>query len=100
MASEAWFQSPGQLVATEGLVLPKSRQLARFLLSGVHPNARLLEATSGYGPERFEVIVIEVDVEVGQIPLRDIRAVERIAVAMTPNSSIWCASTPNKMGIP
>jgi integrative and conjugative element protein (TIGR02256 family) len=91
MASEAWFQAPGELVDTEGLVLPKSRQLARFLLSGVHPNARLLEARSGYGPERFEAIVIEVDVEVGQAPLRDIRAVERIAVAFSEADDSWPA---------
>jgi integrative and conjugative element protein (TIGR02256 family) len=89
MASEAWFQAPGELVDTEGLVLPKSRQLVRFLLSGVHPNARLLEARSGAGPERFEAIVLEVDVEVGQAPQRDIRAVERIAVAFSEADNSW-----------
>jgi len=89
MASEAWFQAPGELVNTEELVLPKSHQLAKFLLSGVHPNARLLEARSSAGPERFEAIVLEVDAEVGQVPLRDIRSVERLAVMFSKSDDSW-----------
>jgi integrative and conjugative element protein (TIGR02256 family) len=89
MASEKWFQVPGELIDVEELALPKSRQLAKFLSSGAHPSARFLEARSSAGAERFETIVFEVDVEVGQAPLRDIRPVERIAVTFSGSDRYW-----------
>lgn len=89
MATETWFQAPGEMVEAEDLALPKSRQLAKFLLSGVHPNARFLEARASAGAEQFETIVFEVDVEVGQAPLRDIRPVERIAVTFSESDGYW-----------
>lgn len=89
MASETWFQASGDLIDSEKLTLPKSRQLAKFLLSGVHPNARFLEARSSAGAGQFETIVFEVDVEVGQAPLRDISPVERIAVTFSKSDGHW-----------
>lgn len=89
MASETWFTAPGKLTDAAKFVLPKSRQLAEFLLSGVHQNARFLEARATAGVDKFETIVLEVDVEVGQAPLRDIRPVERIAVSFSESDRSW-----------
>jgi integrative and conjugative element protein (TIGR02256 family) len=89
MGSETWFTAPGKLIDAPKFVLPKSRQLAEFLLSGVHRNARFLEARATAGVEKFETIVLEVDVEVGQAPLRDIRPVERIAVSFSESDRSW-----------
>jgi len=89
MASEAWFTAPGKVIEAEQLALPKSRQLAEFLLSGTHHNARFLEARSAGEAEKLETIVLEVDVEVGQAPLRDIRPVERMAVSFSESDRSW-----------
>jgi integrative and conjugative element protein (TIGR02256 family) len=89
MASEAWFTAPGELVKTEKLILAKSRQLAEFLENGAHPNARLVEARLTTGADKFETVVLEVEVEVGQAPLRDIRPVERLAVSFSESDRTW-----------
>jgi hypothetical protein len=73
-----WADAPGIIVTPADLSLPWSRALTDFLVSGLNPHARLVEVRKT--PERDEVVVLDVDVEVSQMRLFDIRPTERLAV--------------------
>jgi len=87
--SEEWFAAAGEQVESAALRLPKTCQLAKFLSSGGHGGARLIETRYTAIPERAETIVLELDVEVGQQPIHDIRPVERIAVTFLESDQYW-----------
>ena len=87
--SEAGFGAPGSPIEIEALAVPKARQLAEFLQSGPHASARLMEVRLTEGADRTETVVLEVDVEVGQVPLHDIRPVERMAVSFSESDRSW-----------
>jgi len=53
------------------------------------PRGRLLETRRMDGADRGETIVFEVDVEVGQKPVHDIRPVERVAVTFLASDLFW-----------
>ncbi len=87
--SEEWFAAPGEQIQSVALRIPKARQLAEFISSGVHGGTRLLETRHIAGPDRAETIILEVQVEVGQEPVHDIRPVERIAVTFLESDVYW-----------
>jgi integrative and conjugative element protein (TIGR02256 family) len=87
--SEEWFAAPGEQIQSAALRIPKACQLAKFVSSGAHGGARLLETRYTTVPERAETIVLELDVEVGQQPIHDIRPVERIAVTFLESDRYW-----------
>jgi integrative and conjugative element protein (TIGR02256 family) len=89
MAGDAYFSAPGEIVGTEALVLSRSSELAEFLATGTHRNARLVETRLSSGADRAETIVMEVDVEVGQVPVRDVRPTERVAVTFSESDRSW-----------
>lgn len=67
----------GESVAPDALGAPKARDLARKLARGALPYARLVECRRA---ARVDVVVLEVDVEVVQRRVHDIRPTERLAV--------------------
>ena len=73
------------IVPPEDLTLEKARALAEFLQSGTNPFARLAECRAAIedGAVLFEVVVLDVDVEVSQHPVHDIRQRERLAVGFS-----------------
>ena len=77
------------IVPPEDLTLEKARALAEFLQSGTNPFARLAECRAAIedGAVLFEVVVLDVDVEVSQHPVHDIRQQERLAVVFS--AGIW-----------
>ena len=72
----------GSAVEPERLSLDMSRQMASFLASGINPFAELKQCRVVIEDEQvvWEVVVLEVDVELSQHPLHDIRQRERLAV--------------------
>jgi hypothetical protein len=86
---ETFFAARGEMIEFETLSVPKARQLTEFLRNGAHPWARLLETRCTAGPDLAETIVLEVDVEVGQQPMHDVRSVERIAVTFLQSDRHW-----------
>lgn len=72
----------GSEVDPERLSLAMSRQMATFLASGINPFAQMKECRVVTRDELvvWEVVVLEVDVELSQHPFHDIRQMERLAV--------------------
>ena len=72
----------GSEVEPEQLSLDRARQMAYFLSAGTNPFARMEECrvVAQNGQVRWEVVVLEVDVELSQHPVHDVRYNERLAV--------------------
>lgn len=89
MMSDVYLPTPGRLVDPEDLSVPKARETARALRSGVLNWVRFVECRRIDGDDESvdpqlkgaEVVVFDAEVEVPQRPKNDIRKVERIAVA-------------------
>jgi hypothetical protein len=76
----------GEPVEAADLTLDRAQRLARFLLSRDDVGARLVEARQRDG---WEWLILEVDVDVGQAPVADIRHQEPIAIRFTPEDRDW-----------
>jgi hypothetical protein len=68
---------PGDTIEPDELSIPKARELARVLLSGVLDWVSFVSATRD-GEREF--VVLDIEPEVPQQPVKDIRGMERIAV--------------------
>ncbi len=73
-----YLDSPGERVDPSDLRVPKARDVAGLLRNGELPFCEFLECRR-VGGNAAEVVVFEVEVEVGQYPVHDIRRRERIA---------------------
>ena len=78
MPSE-YLEAPGDRIALEELKLSRTQALASFLKSCVNPHAELIEVRRT--AEEQEVVVFDVDVEVSQLRVYDIRPRERLSAA-------------------
>ena len=74
--TDDFLVADGEAVAGETLAVPKAKQLVRLLQSRSLPFARLVECRRA---ETAEVVVFEVDVELGQIQVHPISPIERLA---------------------
>ena len=74
-------------IRPEDLTLEKAQALTEFLQAGINPFARLLEcrAEVADGAPLLESVVLDVDVEVPQHAVNDIRKQERLAVLFFAN---------------
>lgn len=72
----------GDLVEPENLTCSKAQEVVRYLQSQISPYSRLIECRKD-GEDN--VVVIEVDVEVGQRVKHDIKRRERIAITFYQN---------------
>ena len=86
--AENYWDIDGESVSLQTLTIPKALATAYFLLSGVHPYARFVDARRLRDPVEAEVVIFDVDVEVGQEPVCDIRRLERIAAKFTAADEI------------
>lgn len=75
--SEKFLSAPGKVVSITDLVVPKARDLAYLLRSDGSDYAKLLECRSCDGGE---LVVFDVEVELGQRRIHQIERLERIAV--------------------
>lgn len=78
--SDIYLALPGNPTKPESLRLPRAKELSRLLMRGTIPFARLVEMRQVAEPSYMETIVLEVDVERGQIRAHDIHRQERIGV--------------------
>lgn len=74
-----YLDPPGERVDPSDLRVPKARDVAGLLRTGDLPFCELLECRRVEEPVLAEVVVFEVEVEVGQHPKRDVRRQERVA---------------------
>ena len=72
-----YLSAPGDLVSTEEIITPKARDAVQFLESGHSQYSKLIECRKS---ENNEIVVLEVDVEVCQKKVNNIRREERIAI--------------------
>ena len=72
-----YLSAPGDLVSTEEIITPKARDIIKFLESGHSQYSKLIECRKS---ENNEIVVLEVDVEVCQKKVNNIRREERIAI--------------------
>ena len=72
----------GTAVAPGSLSVARAREFVGFLTNGINPFARMQECRSVpiNGGGSIDVVVLDVDVEVSQRPVHDIRPSETIAV--------------------
>jgi proteasome lid subunit RPN8/RPN11 len=72
-----YLSAPGKLLESSKLSIPKAKETVNLLSSDLYPYASLVECRKRSGDE---VIVLDVQVERGQLVAHDIRHNERIAV--------------------
>jgi len=77
----------GDHIDTAALVVPKAKAVVRFLLAADYPYAKFIEARRL--SDGKENVVFDLVVEVGQEPVNDIRAVERISAIFDPKDSFY-----------
>jgi len=83
--NQAYLSPQGDPVTPEDIALPKAREVVRFLGSELNPFARLVECRAGADEE---VVVLEVEVELPQRPVNDIRRHERLEVVFYRDDGI------------
>lgn len=83
---QAFFSVPGTTAPLKDLTLPRARELANFLSQALNPYARLEECRVLRDADAVqgETVVLEVDVELPQQLVHDIRHQERLAVTFCP----------------
>ncbi len=74
-----YLELPGERADPAGLRVPKAREVADLIGKGDLPFYELLECRRVEGSTLAEVVVFEVEIEVGQHPVHDIRRHERVA---------------------
>lgn len=81
--SEGLLSLGGVTVPPADLGLPRARALAEAASAGIVPYVALIGAQRLGDPNHDELVVFDVDVEVPQHPVYDIRALERVAVRIS-----------------
>lgn len=82
-----YLSAPGYLVNIDEISTSKARDIIQFLESGYSPYSRLIECRKSEN-ENNEIVVLEVDVEVVQRKVNDIRRQERIAIVFDQNDGL------------
>jgi hypothetical protein len=77
VAEADFLAPPGDPASPDGLTVAKAREMVRLLTAGAHPYAQFIETRSS---AEAEIAVLEVDVEVPQHCVYDIRRIERLAI--------------------
>lgn len=75
-----YLPAPGEPIATEELRIPKAQAISWILQPGTLPFVQLLECRRIEPSDGAEVIVLDVEVEIGQRTVNDIHQFERIAI--------------------
>src|SRR5688500_1264591 len=83
-----FLEPRGEVVSWQDLSIQKAQELARVLHIPDFPFVRFLECRRIHEQNEDEVIVFDVDVQVDQRRVHDIRPVERIAVVFDKEDRI------------
>ena len=76
-----YLEPNGTTLNPASLKMGEAIRLWSFLVQGLNPYAKPVECLRGGGGE--EIVVLDVDIEVAQVRVHDIRPTERIAVVIT-----------------
>ncbi len=79
--ADLYHEPVGEIIAADDLTVPKTQDLCRVLRSEASAYMHFLEARRIAQGDGWDVLVFEVEVELPQRPVHDIRRYERIAVA-------------------
>lgn len=82
-----YLDPPGEQVGFDDLLVSNARDLVRILRPGKLPFCRLLECRRVEGSRPAEVVVLEVEIGVGQYPKNDIRRHERVAAVFREDAA-------------
>lgn len=83
-----YLESAGELITPDDLRVPKARDVANLLRTGDLLFCELLECRRIAGDTPAEAVVFEVEVEVGQYPVHDIRRLERVAAVFREDDEV------------
>lgn len=97
LTAEGYSDAPGEVISPGALTIPKARELAEVLGNGTLPYMRLVEARR-HGDDEF--VVLDVEPEVPQHPVHDIRRVERIAIRFDPEDRFAPDPLALRVGFP
>lgn len=86
--ADSYIQLSGHVIPATELKLRKARELATVLLANKLPWVELVECRKIEDDSSSEVVVIDVDVEIGQRPKNDIHRFERVAVEFAKDNSV------------
>jgi integrative and conjugative element protein (TIGR02256 family) len=89
IVADEFLPAPGEPSTVPSLVVHRARQLAQYLAAGHNPWARLVEVKQAEGADECNSVVFDVEVELSQTTVHDIRPVERICVSFTAPDSNW-----------
>ena len=88
--ADSYLPADGELIQYDALALVPASDVASFLLRGLHPFARFIEArVVNAGDEHSETVVMEVDVELSQFAVADIHPTERISITFAEGENAW-----------
>src|SRR5437660_1528628 len=81
--TDTYLPAMGNCIALEELQIPKARETASILQSGTLPFMCFLECRRLDHPANAEIVVFDVEVELGQLKVHDIHRHERMAVVFS-----------------
>jgi hypothetical protein len=84
---DGYLPLPGEVVAADALRLPRARELVELLRGGDLDFVRLVGCRR-HAESAVELVVFDVDVELGQRPVHAIRRRERIAATFDPDDTV------------
>lgn len=82
----AFLEACGGVVSNDALAIPRAVRLAALLIERNDVGAHLIEARAN---PRGEWLLVDVEVDVGQVPAADIRHVERMAIGFGADDNHW-----------
>jgi len=86
---ETYLPAPGEGTTTEELCISKAQEVANALQPGALPFVRLVECRRLSEGSQAEVIVFDVEVELGQRQIYDIHRYERVAVIIDRDDTTY-----------
>jgi hypothetical protein len=81
---KSFLSVPGELIEVSELIIEKALSFVSTVLSGYIPHIFLIECKRN-ADTKEEIVIFEIEIEVGQSRVYDIRNKERIAVVFDPN---------------
>jgi integrative and conjugative element protein (TIGR02256 family) len=88
--ADAYLPADGYIITPESLTLQPAKEVASFLLRGLHRYARFIETRAlEVAGKRSETVIIEVEVESSQLSVVDIHPIERIGITFTEGDNAW-----------
>ncbi len=86
---DTYLPAPGEAITSEEVSIPKAREVVHALQLDAIPFVRFVACRRLSENSHAEVIVFDVEVELGQRKIHDIHQYERLAVIFDPNDTTY-----------